>query len=358
MSLRFRSILVLLAAAAPLFAEDYEFEPLVGSDGRTRLSEFYGSPVVVAGFRRHIPDGLHASWLAHVLTEKFRKKGLVVILRDQKPWRAEHHGALTRSFWARFFDSSPWLTCRREGERLPFRNDDAEWTDGRIVLVGVDGRTVLEGVIEKYEDRPRRDGFQARFTEAVEDELDKRRKGWGEDRKVRRARALLFGKDEIARAWKTLARIREDDVTGEVERARSEVRTHVATRVRAVERLLARGRYGDAEEAFEELEKSVRGEDAFEENVAKLEQRFDSDDVRAGLKAARSLDRLLRPLERRDFDALDAKRILRVRALGKEHEGTPVAKRVERLDPFLRAVWAALRGIRFSDSEKRILEEG
>ncbi len=51
---------------------DFEFQDLIGHDGRTRLSELLGKPVLIAGWRTHMVDGIHA---ARVAVEVWQKHG-------------------------------------------------------------------------------------------------------------------------------------------------------------------------------------------------------------------------------------------------------------------------------------------
>ena len=314
--------LTLLAVGAPLGADEsgYTFRPLIGHDGRTGLAELYGQPVLLSGFRRYIPDGLHAAWLADVMLRKHGDAGLVVVLREQQRWKGDAHGGQTRSFWVRFFISQPWLTYCAD-------------------------------------DKPRKGSFQARMQAAIKAEVRRRKAGWGETPAVKRVRATLFGKGELANAWKALERIPTNSVTPEVEQVRQEIRDRLRYARLAIERLLDAGHYLDAQAQLKALKKSTRGVDEFESVAAAFAERFKSEKVKSGLKADKSLAKLFRPLQKRKFKDLDAASIWKLRSIAKQHAGTPMGARAERLDTYFKSVYAAIRSIKFTAAEKRLRKE-
>ncbi|MEE8105698.1 MAG: hypothetical protein V3T86_09210 [Planctomycetota bacterium] len=195
------------------------------------------------------------------------------------------------------------------------------------------------------------DSFRSRFKKAVESELSRRKKGWGEHAAVRRARAALFGKGELAKAWKILERVSDDKGGAELQRAKSEVQARLDVSIHAIGRLLGDGRYLDAQVQLKALQKTARGVDAFEKPVASVSARFDTEGVRSGLKADTELQKQLRPLKKRNFKKFGIQALVKLRAFAKQHEGTPIGDRARRLEPLFKSLFAATQGVPYNRVE-------
>lgn len=174
---------------------DHEFSRIAGHDGRTRLSQLRGHPVLIVGWRQWIPEpsGLHGAWFAHALLDRYADDGLIVILEDRNRWtRTRWWGA--RSFWIRSFGSPVWFAAG-EPERvpdLPIVRESSKRDDRSLVLLGVDGTLLLEGTVEPASRKERSGDVRRRVRGLVKREIERRKKGWGEDRNLMKARALAY----------------------------------------------------------------------------------------------------------------------------------------------------------------------
>ena len=335
---------------------DHAFDLLWNHDGRTRLSDLYGQPVILAGFRRHFQTGLHASWYVDELLRRHKRDGIVAILLDTQKWDEKLRGVHTRSFWLRFFTTAPWLSVAPPQQSLPIRREGGKWTDRSLVLIGVDGRLVLEGEVEPLQEKVRRGTYKARFADALEAEIARRKHGWGKDPGVRRVRKLLFGKGHFAQAWRALSSLDASEVP-EVTTVRGELDHALEVAIRAVRRLLDDGRYDDAKERFEDLQKSVRGIEDLAKRVAPLEEALSSDTFEAGRKAERELLGMLRPIAKRQFDKFGFEDLQHIREFAKAHEGQPIGRRARHASLLVKSILAAANGIPWAKFEARYDKE-
>src|SRR6185503_1638485 len=162
---------------------ELEFKAVLGGDGRTKLAEFAGQPVLIAEFSS-APKGLAAAKLAVELDRESREAGLVTFLMES----AGHDAIYQRALQLR---DLPGATCWLLGKQeLPVAFDGASGTGPRLVLFGVDGTLLFAGSHEAS------DGLK----KLLHAELDKRNKGWGTEASVRKARALAWEKGRLAEA--------------------------------------------------------------------------------------------------------------------------------------------------------------
>lgn len=342
------------AAAVGDPVPDHEFSRLAGHDGRTRLSELYGRPVVLAGWMRRIPDGLHAAWLAEELHREFEDDGVVVVLQDRGRWSRTLGSVEDLDFWYRLFGSPLWITESVEGENDPSIVREASSVDVRsLVLIGVDGRLLAERRVD-VDDEKAHARHKKELEKMLRDELKKLRKGWGEDRTAKRARGLAFGKDDLAGALKVLDAVKPDDVVPEHSVVRGEIERRFDALAKRVAFFLDEARFLDGERALDELADAVRGRDELEQRLAPYRARLESEDGEAALKLDKRLARILAPWNERELQDLDLDFIREVRAFAEEHGDSPVGARAARMDKLLSRVVMILCRIKANDFEDRV----
>ena len=332
---------------------DYEFKQLVQHDGRTRLSELRGQPVIVAGFKQHLVEGLDAAWVAKDLLHKHESDGLLVVLEDQMAWKKSDSWARVLGFWMRFFGHPVWITSNfGDGhEDLPIQRKRSQRDVRSLVLIGVDGRLVLEGVAEPAKNAEKSSDFRVAFRRAVHAELEKRKKGWGPTKTARRVRALAYGKGELAKANAAIAKAGGDEAELSKElRATlvNELDAAFAARAKRVDFLLAEGRYVTAKAVLKKLRSNVRGVERWEKRLEGERAALASKAGKLGQRLDRKLIKVLKPIYDRKFGRFAPKDILAVREFAKKHAATRVGVRAKRLDDLLVHIVSATKGMRIT----------
>jgi hypothetical protein len=227
---------------------DFEFPDLVGHDGRTRLSELRGQPVLIAGFRQHLADGLHAAWVANELFREHADDGLVVVVIDTVAW-SDGTWAAKQSFWLRCLGSRLWLASGSpESPDLPIARTNSKRDEFSLVLIGVDGKLVCEGSAELASAATTPNDHRTAIKSAVAAELKRLKTGWGGSDSVRRARASAFGKGDFAGALRILRAAGADaeDADAELAEVQDEIDRAFRIGLERIRRLVGLGRFVDA----------------------------------------------------------------------------------------------------------------
>jgi len=223
-----------------------------------------------------------------------------------------------------------------------------------MVLIGVDGTLLAEGEVEEILAPEKPTDFRVRVSQLLDGEIQKVAKGWGEDRHVRRARALAFGKDDLVGALKVLERAGIEEVPERAE-ARAELERRFEARLKTIRFCLDEGRFLDAKREASLLAKSVRGHDSWEVALDELTAAFETDAVKKEMQLDRQLTVLLSVLDGPMTPAhYNVDLIKTVRAFAKRFDGTKVAQRAEAVDPLLAALTALTLGIRREELERRV----
>jgi len=322
---------------------DYEFRPIDSHDGRTRLSELYGHPVLIVGWRQWIPDGLHAVWFANELADKYADDGLIVILRDRKFWHKDRWWG-ARSFWIRSFASPVWFTGAEPDKTkpLPIVRERSKRDDRSLVLIGVDGRLLVEGTAPSASEKEHKDGVRRRIRETLAEELKKRKRGWGPDSQLQKARGLAFGKGKLASALATIERSKASDADKALVRA--EVERALDAEIVSVRYLVERGRFLEAEELWKSLRSGCKGAPELVAKVHELDRHFEGKQAKQAKRLARRLDKILKPIAKRDWRKIDLDSLFELRELAAEHGNNPVGKRAARLDPLIKDLARIAKG--------------
>lgn len=335
---------------------DLEFPDPVGHEGRTKLSEFFGQPVLVAGYRTNLVDGMHASTEAHELSRKYRKDGLVVIMVDRNRWRTGNGQADATAFWHQVIHEMPMVTSIAEQEGSARHDLNIQWPcprDARsLVLIGVDGTLKAVGTAPDRDARIGKGDFRAELRQLVKDELKRRKRGWGEDRDVAKARSLAFGKDQIGRSRAAL-----DPEVAAHQAVIDELDRHLSVRLRQVRFLLEAGRLARAKEVHQHLTKAVRGWPEWEARVRKEGAFLTEKAFQVGLKKEKSLDRLVAPLLSKAPKKPSDDLLARLRIFAEDHTADRVGQRAKRLDRVVHSLMCSALGLRWNDIESRTAKE-
>ena len=306
---------------------DHEFAPLVNHDGRTRLSELVGQPVLLVGWRANFNDGVQGLAQAFELVKKHGLEDLVLILENRNVWRTDDQWVGELGFLYVQLPSlrRAWVSNNPDqagAPDIPIRRARGR-TLQSIALVGVDGTLLVEGEAEEVaEDLAKR----------VAAEVKRRRKGWGEDKVAIQARALAFGKDQLSKALAALDKAAETQVP-EHQTVRAELQRHFQARLKSLRFYVDEARYLDADEALRALQKSVKGQASWLEALAPIQVELDSD----GVARERALDKKLRKILKglQDDAKMEPKTLEKLREFVADNGGTRVGARAARLEPLI-----------------------
>jgi hypothetical protein len=287
---------------------DFTFRDfLAGGDGRQKLSEFRGQPVLIVNWT-DTDFGRGAAGEVEKLAKELVPEGLVLILLDTHNKTAPEIEAAVM----RLYPGSP--ARLQQNQKLPIEYlDNGPPPD--IALIGVDGTLLVAGSYTTD---------LGKASKLVKSELKKLEKGWGEGEPAREARALLYGQGLLAGA-KTYVEegLRMVSDHPELTTIRSEVSGRFDQRLRAVSYFREQGQVLRAQEAARSLAEAVKGDAEWEARVATLLQEFESKEVAHELELDRKLSALLAPLAKKAPDREPEK----LRKFAQEASSTRVGKR-------------------------------
>jgi hypothetical protein len=235
------------------------------------------------------------------------EKGLVTVLMERQGADAQKLEAFLLAHWPQ----NRALACTG----APVPTPDFQGIP-HAALIGVDGTLLWDGSPS---------AGTKKLDELVEAELAKVKKGWGENEEARRARALLYGKGDLAGAHAVAAAMPEgaarSALVAEVERRYALAKKRVAT-------LRAQGRWIEALAAARDLQKGAGARAEWSAELQPLVAEFDGDAGKAALADEKKLQKVLKQLgDGRDDSARKA-----LRALVKQFGGNgAIAGRAERL---------------------------
>jgi hypothetical protein len=306
-------------AAAGDLVPDFTFpEFLTGGDGRQKLSEFRGEPVLIVNwtdtdFGRGGADGVRK------LAKELVPEGLVLILRDTHNKSADE----IRAAAMRLYPGSPARFTRNMEEPIEYEQNGPP---PHVALIDVEGRIAVAGsyTVEL-----------SGMEKLVKAELKKQASGWGTHDAAREARALLFGEGRLAEA---LARCDEalaaEPEQPELLAVRGEIQARWAALERSVRYHMERGEYGLALEKAQALGDAVAGGPApaggheWEEAARTLLAELDTPEAQAELELDAALASALKPLGKDEPTPSDVKKLER---LAEEAGDTRVGRRAREL---------------------------
>jgi len=304
---------------------ELELKTVLGGDGRTKLSEFRGQPVLIAWYST-VFAGIEAARAAVRMDEDLNGRApgsrLAVFLMEIKNGDATHLRALQMA-------ELPGAQCPLlRTQDLPVAYDDSLGPPPKMILVGVDGTLLYAGTYQRA----------AAVQDLVEAELEKMDKGWGEDPVVREVRALAFGKGKLGEARQMLE---QAGLEGD-ERARlaRELESRFTTLERSVAFHLGQGEPGRAAAAAEALAAAATSVPDWVARASAAGAALATPESKREAELEQGLQVLLKPtLKSKPKKGLDEK--LRAFATG-DASGAKVGERAARLADAVARIYAGL----------------
>jgi hypothetical protein len=286
---------------------------VLGGDGRTKLSEFRGQPVLIAWYSAVSVEGARiAVDLDEEYNDEFPDAKLVVFLMEIKDHDAIYLRALQM---AELPGARCWLLQNQE---LPIVYDETTGLPPMMVLVGVDGTLLYAGSYQRANE----------LKKLLKVEIGKMQKGWGEDPLARKARALAWGQRKLGEAHALLEPSLGGSASRELTMLAAEIEKRFESLARAVNHHAEQGEPFRMAAALSELRSATNAKPAWE---ARLSEIVDVGAATEGLldELHFKLDALLKPtLQSKPKKGLAEK--LRAFAAG-EAAGTRIGARAARL---------------------------
>lgn len=286
---------------------DFSFPEFLNGDGRQRLSDFFGQPVVIDFWGTRCPPCIGFAVPRAIKHDReLAPKGLITVLMERQGADRE---TLT-AFLLRNWPENEALVCT--GGHVP----TPDFTGlPHAALIGVDGTLLWDGTPTSG---------TRQLDELIEAELIKVRKGWGDSEAARRMRALLYGRNDLAGARAvaaTLPAAGQQPLLTEIDRRYAMAKRRVVV-------LRQQGRWLDSQRAANALQQGVAGYQEWSTEVAMLLAGFDGEAAKAGLAADKKVQRALAQLaDRRSAQAIETLRAL----AGRTADCPEVAARAQRL---------------------------
>jgi hypothetical protein len=207
---------------------DFELRTVVGGDGRTKLSEFRGQPVLIAWYST-VFAGIEGARIAADLEREINgdllDAKLVVILMEIKNHDATYLRALQM---AQLPGARCWLMKNQD---LPVVFDDTTGPPPKMALIGVDGTLLYAGSYQGAN----------KVKKLLETEVEKVEKGWGTDPLARKARALAWGQRKLGEAHALLEPALGGSASPELTTLAAEIEKRFDTLVRSVNHFAEQG---------------------------------------------------------------------------------------------------------------------
>jgi hypothetical protein len=301
LALAFLLAVPLVAQANQGTAVDYTFPAFTNGDGRQKLSDFLGQPVLVATFANGW-GGQAASQVALDLHEQHAADGLVVVLSYQGT--IDKAAPIEAPAWAmRLHPGANVRVCASLG--------NTPWTWSELphywAVIGPDGELLGAGNVQTN---------TKAMVEAAKAALQRSTKGWGDAAEA--AVRACYARGALAKAR---AKADACNLAGEVDAL-------FERECAAVRWLIADGQWQRAKAEAARVASGAKGVPAWDVALATLQGELASDDAKRELDLDAKLERLLAPIAtKRPDDALGK----RLREFAKKNDGSRVAVRATRL---------------------------
>ena len=263
---------------------DFAFpEFLAGGDGRQRLSEFRGQPVLIVNWT-DTDFGRGASDKVRKLAESAVPDGLVVVLRDTHGKSADE---ILCSRLRRYPDS-PARFIRNMKDRVTYA-DNGPPPD--VALIDMEGRLVLAGSYTVD---------LGKAEKLIKAELKKRRSGWGEHGAARKTRALLYGKERLGEARALIeGALAAEPSDAELLAVQAEVHADFSRRERTIRYATERGECGRALDEARALRAAVEGAPEWVATADELLATFETPESQRELELDEDLASLLKRMRKK-----------------------------------------------------------
>ncbi len=295
-------------AAVGQVVPDYTFRAFfAGGDGRQKLSEFRGQPVLIVKWT-DTDFGRGAAGEVEKLAKELVPEGLVVILLDTHNKTEQEIEASVM----RLYPGSPARLTQNQKPPIEYL-DNGPPPD--IALVAVDGTLLVAG------------SYTADMNKAsklVRSELKRLKSGWGEHETARQARALVSGQGRLSAAKAAIeAGLMKEPDQAELLAVRTEITARRDGWMGSVRYFMEHGQYLRALDEARALAEAVKGDADWEAQAAALLREFEGEEARRELELDTKLSSLLAPLSRKAPDREPEK----LRKFAQEAGGFRVGKR-------------------------------
>lgn len=254
---------------------DIAFPEFLNGDGRQKLSQFFGQPVVIIRWGKNSGPCIAGSVPSAIKRDhELKPRGLVTILVEVQGADAITLEAL---LWKKF-PTNDCASCVNVPLPIP---ESSELPHGCVI--GVDGTLLWAG-------NPIKEA--KKIDTLVEAELIKVRKGWGENAEAKRVRSTLYDKGYLADAH-TMTTAMQDGP--EKTAVQAEVDARYKSAKAAIVTLKDLGRYVAARERARQLAKNLGRRYDWLAEVARLDT-LETPEAKAELALDEKLEEILRLL--------------------------------------------------------------
>lgn len=280
---------------------------LAGGDGRQKLSEFRGQPVLIVNWT-DTDFGRGAANEVEKVARELAPEGLVTILLDTHNKTAPEIEASVM----RLYPGSPARLT--QNQKLPIEYlDNGPPPD--VALVGVDGTLLVAGSYTVD---------LGKAVKLVRSELKKSKAGWGGHDAARAARALAYGQGNLGAAKTAIASaLQVEPGNAELVVVQTEISARFDARARAVHYFVAQGQPLRGADEARALAGAVKGDADWEAQAAALLAELEDEELGRELELDRKLSALLQPLSKKAPDREPDK----LRKFAAEAGATRVGKR-------------------------------
>lgn len=293
---------------------DCSFPELVGGDGRRKLSEFFGQPVLVEIWDKTWDECINEG-LPHAIqrARTWKPKGMVAILIERRHLKREEIETFLWRQWPGF----DVMACVDTPNPVPDSKDVPY-----AALIGCDGTLVWAG-------KPT-SGERA-IADKMNTELQKMQKGFGDTDEERRLRAAIYGRGAFAEAKKVVDACADEQRKAALAK---ELETALSRRIAVAKTILADDRWLDARDLALALQKGTAGVAEWQAEIAALVAPFNTPE---GKKELQLDDKLQKLFDQAQQNKVQGSLTKAMEAIVKPFPGTKMAGRVERIVKILRA---------------------
>lgn len=252
------------------------------------------------------------------MQDELGPKGLAVIMMESQGSKAEE---LPAFMMKKFPHNTAAAVVPNNGLRIGTSLGGIP----KCAIVGVDGTLLVFGHNSK---------LGSKVEELIMQELTKRKRGWGDDKQIRKARALMHGKGDLGGAWKILDGLQVDaEQEADLAAAKAELQIRYEVLEKSITYYQEQGQWREAQGRMKALAKAAKGVAEWKAAIETLEATFKTADAKKELSLAKKLDRMLRPLADKGPKDGDDRRF---EQFAKKNEGTTVGSRAARLAAAIR----------------------
>ncbi len=333
-------VLLVLTAALPIWGQGrmpmmptkhlahdvsrFSIKGIIGGDGRSRIREFRGHPLILAYWDRQGAAGLAGAKRALKFHEKFAKKGLSVILIERVIWNFKDAELKAKAFLLQ--ELGPLDGIALAGFQKDFHDlvRPMQSSYSRYMgLVGVDGILRAGGPSSMV---------QGKLDKALLLELKKVKKGWG-TKKERKIRAMAFGKGKLGDALNMAQESNDDE---QVHDAATDVRSYFKYQLQAVTKDLDNACWANAKRKIVSLSAAVSERKGLAKKVASLQERLLKEATPEELDAEKKISAILKKIDKGKGGRPVNKKLMKLAESSAAPHAAARARRLLKLVAFLK----------------------